>query len=54
MLPADWSDPLESGTCESRRKVQIGESLYEVRCNELGLNSRGTGTVITLLQGAIA
>jgi len=54
VLPADWSDPLESGTCESRRKVQIGESLYEVRCNELGLNSRGTGTVITLLQGAIA
>jgi hypothetical protein len=28
--------------------------MYEVRCNDLGAASRGTGTVITLLQGGRA
>jgi hypothetical protein len=54
VLPADANHVLEGDTCNGLRVVRIGDLLYEVRCNDLGVTSRGTGTVITLLQGARA
>jgi CheY-like chemotaxis protein len=54
VLPPEITDPMEGGTGVGQRMVQIGGMYYEVRSNELGSNSRGTGTVITLLQGARA
>ena len=54
VLPAELSDRLEGGTCNGLRMVRIGDVMYEVRCNDLGAASRGTGTVITLLQGGRA
>ena len=53
-LPADADAVLEGDTCNGLRVVRIGDLLYEVKCNDLGATSRGTGTVITLLQGARA
>ncbi|GEM_PF-6029288 len=52
VLPPELAGPLEAGGWDGQRVVQIGDIHYEVRCNDLGANSRGTGTVITLLQGA--
>ena len=54
VLPADADAVLEGDTCNGLRVVRIGDLLYEVKCNDLGATSRGTGTVITLLQGARA
>jgi hypothetical protein len=52
VLPPELADPWESGAWDGLRSVQIGDLNYEVSCKDLGANSRGTGTVITLLQGA--
>ncbi|HEV7914981.1 MAG TPA: EAL domain-containing protein [Albitalea sp.] len=54
VLPAELSDRLENGTCQGLRTVRIGNATYDVRCSDLGTASRGTGTVITLLQGGHA
>ncbi|HMC14548.1 MAG TPA: EAL domain-containing protein [Albitalea sp.] len=52
VLPPELADPLEGGAWDGLRSVQIGDLHYDVSCKDLGANSRGTGTVITLLQGA--
>jgi PAS domain S-box-containing protein len=52
VLPLDEELVPGDTTCKGLRVVRIGDLRYEVRCNDLGANSRGTGTVITLLQGA--
>jgi FixJ family two-component response regulator len=54
VLPPEFSDSMQGGAGVGQRMVQIGGMYYEVRSNELGSNSRGTGTVITLLEGARA
>lgn len=52
VLPLDGADSCLDASCNRLRVVRIGEVMYEVRCNALGANSLGAGTVITLLQGA--
>ncbi len=52
VLPLDGLSGSFADACNDLRLVQIGDVMYEVRCNGLGALSRGTGTVITLLQGA--
>ena len=54
VLPAELADPLASGDCKGSRLVSIGESTWEARCSDLGTSSRGTGFVVTLLQGGRA
>ncbi|HEX6705174.1 MAG TPA: EAL domain-containing protein [Albitalea sp.] len=54
VLPPELADPIENGVAAGLRAVQIGGVTYEVRCSDLGTSSRGTGTVVTLLQGGQA
>ena len=54
VLPPELAGPLETGLWAGEQVVRIGDMVYQVRCNDLGANSRGTGTVITLLQGSRA
>jgi CheY-like chemotaxis protein len=54
VLPPELADPLEAGAWDGLRRVRIGDMCFEVSCKDLGANSRGTGTVVTLLQGVCA
>jgi PAS domain S-box-containing protein len=54
VLPLALAETIENGSWKGLRMVQIGDASYEVRCHDLGASSRGTGTVITLLQGGRA
>ena len=54
VLPAELARLLANGMPAGMRAVRIGASTYQVSCSNLGATSRGTGTVITLLQGGAA
>jgi EAL domain-containing protein (putative c-di-GMP-specific phosphodiesterase class I)/FixJ family two-component response regulator len=54
VLPQELVRVAEDGCGDGLRAIRIGDVTYQVRRNDLGTTSRGMGTVITLLQGALA
>jgi PAS domain S-box-containing protein len=54
VLPCQGPNGFFAERHDGNRQVQIGGVSYQVRCNDLGVTSRGTGTVITLLQEGAA
>jgi len=51
VLPADGPAGFFAERHGQRLQIDIAGIRYHVHCNDLGVTSRGTGTVLTLLQG---
>jgi len=54
VLPQELAQLLDHGVTGGARAIRIGESIYRVHCNDLGARSPGAGTIVTLLQEALA